>query len=253
MQHRIILTLALSCVARAIAAEPPSFEREIAPLFREHCLKCHSGKSPKGDLDLSSAQGLAAGGANGNAVEPGNSAGSRLFKHVRDKKMPPKEPLYPDQVALLGRWIDAGAKWQGPALSVAKADERRAGLDWWSLQPIRRTAIPTTGASPAARLSSPIDAFILTKLQANGLSYSREADRRTYIRRVTVDLTGLLPTPEEVDAFERDSRPDAYERLVDRLLTTPAYGERWARHWLDVVRFAESHGYEMNTLRPNAW
>jgi hypothetical protein len=254
MRHRLIPLLVLLCAVPAIAAEPaPSFERDIAPLIREHCVKCHSGKSPKGDLDLSSAQGLSAGGANGNAVEPGKAAASLLFKHVRDKKMPPKAPLAAEQVAMLGRWIDAGAKWDGSSLTVAKSEEKRAGLDWWSLQPIRRPAVPTAGASPAARPINPVDAFILAKLQAKGLTFSREADRRTYIRRVTVDLTGLLPTPEEVTAFECDPSPLAYEKLVDRLLASSAYGERWARHWLDVVRFAESHGYEMNTLRPNAW
>ena len=127
----------------------------------------------------------------------------------------------------------------------------RAGLDWWSLQPIRRPAVP--GVKNHQRLRTPIDAFLLEALEAKGLSFAPEADRRTLIRRVTFDLIGLPPTPHEINAFVGDPRPDAYERLVERLLASPQHGERWGRHWLDVVRFAESHGYEMNTLRPNSW
>jgi hypothetical protein len=192
------------------------------------------------------------GGVSGAAVVPGKSAASRLFEFVRAKKMPPKQPLTPAELSLLRRWIDGGAPWQGPTLSASrKGEERRAGLDWWSIQPIRRPPVPAVARRDWGH--NPVDAFILARLQAEQLSPAPVAERRTLIRRVTVDLTGLLPTPEEVEAFVNDPEPDAYDKLVDRLLASPHYGERWGRHWLDVVRFAESHGYEMNTLRPNAW
>src|SRR5438874_1904194 len=160
--------------------------------------------------------------------------------------MPPKQPLGAADVEVLRRWIDTGAAWEGPDLQPASAAAAgRAGSGWWSLQPVRRPAIPSVAQKEWVR--TPIDAFVLARLEAQGLSPAPEADRRTFVRRVTVDLTGLLPTPEEVDAFVNDRSPLACEKLVDRLLASPAYGERWGRHWLDVARIAESHGYEMNT------
>ncbi|HZY89725.1 MAG TPA: DUF1549 domain-containing protein, partial [Gemmataceae bacterium] len=244
--------LALLTTAGPALAVPPSFEREVGPLLRERCLKCHSGGRARGDLDLTRQAGLKAGGTNGVVVRPGKAADSLLFQHVRDGKMPPKRPLNAAEVELLRRWIDAGASWEGPALTPpAKVEASRAGLDWWSLQPVRRPPLPRVARPEWCR--TPIDAFVLARLEASGLAPAPEADRRTLLRRLTLDLTGLLPTPEEVDAFAADRSPDAYEHAADRLLASPAYGERWGRHWLDVVRFAESHGYEMNTLRPGAW
>jgi hypothetical protein len=220
--------------------------------LQSRCLRCHSGARPKGDLDLTTRAGLLEGGVGGVLIVPGKATDSRLFEYVHEKKMPPKQPLTLAEIDLLRRWIDAGAPWQGPALSAPrKGEERRAGLDWWSLQPIRRPPVPTVSKSGWVR--NPIDAFILGRLEAQQLHAAAEADRRSLIRRVTVNLTGLLPTPEEVDAFVHDPAADAYDKVVDRLLASPHHGERWGRHWLDVVRFAESHGYEMNTLRPSAW
>ncbi|MGH7221634.1 MAG: DUF1549 domain-containing protein, partial [Gemmataceae bacterium] len=239
------------CTAVKAAEPATSFIRDIAPLLKAHCLKCHSGARAKGELDLTSRDRLLAGGDSGSVLTPGKAAESLLFEHVRDKKMPPRKPLSAAQIELLRRWIDAGAVWQGPALTPPRIEVNRAGRDWWSLQPIRRPALPAV--SRADWIRTPLDAFILARLDKQGLAPSPETDRRTYIRRLTLDLTGLLPEPQEIDAFIKDTSADAYEKLVDRLLASPAYGERWARHWLDVVRFAESHGYEMNTLRPNAW
>jgi hypothetical protein len=233
------------------AADAPSpFERDIAPILRTHCLKCHSGATAKNDLDLTRRESILKGGKRGPAVEPNKADDSLLFRYVRDKKMPPKEPLTDAQVEALRRWIDDGAKWDGPQRLTPPVGQR-AGLDWWSLQPVRRPDVPKPSRPEWVRNS--IDAFVLAQLDAKKLSPAPEADRAAYIRRVTFDLTGLPPTPEEVEKFVNDKSPDAYETLVDRLLSSPAYGERWGRHWLDVVRFAESHGYEMNTLRPNAW
>jgi hypothetical protein len=230
----------------ARGAEAPSFEKQVAPLLQARCLACHSGAKPRGGLDLTTRAGLLKGGEKGAAVVPGQADDSPLVLRVEAKQMPPKKPLEVGDADLLRRWVDAGAVWEGPALKPL-----RAGPDWWSLQPIRRPAPPAVKDKDWVR--NPIDAFILAKLEEKNLSPAPEADRRTLCRRVTFDLTGLPPTPEEIDAFIQDDAPDAYEKLVDRLLASPAYGERWGRHWLDVARFAESHGYEMNTLRPNAW
>jgi hypothetical protein len=252
--HRSLLALALFVAAAAgtQAGDAPDFEKQVAPLLRSRCLNCHAGPRAKGGLDLATARGLLAGGSHGEVVVPGKAGDSPMYTRVRDHKMPPREPLSDAEAEILRRWVDAGAAWKGEALSATvKADGARAGADWWSLRPIRRPNVPAVKAT--GRVRNPIDAFVLGRLEAEGLAPAAEADRRTYARRVTLDLTGLLPTPEEVDAFVADKSPDAYEKLVDRLLASPAYGERWARHWLDVARFAESHGYEMNTLRPNAW
>ena len=234
------------------AADPaPSFETQVAPLLQSHCLKCHNSVKLRGGLDLTTRAGLLKGGEAGVVVVPGKSADSLLYAKVHDGKMPPDGPLADAEVALLRRWIDAGAPWEGAVALTPPAEKGRAGPDWWSLQPIRRPPLPDVKDKNWVR--NPIDAFLLAGLEAKGLAPAPEADRRTYIRRVTFDLIGLPPTPDEIDAFLKDGSPDAYEKLVDRLLARPEYGERWGRHWLDVARFAESHGYEMNTLRPNAW
>ncbi len=249
---RLAVAAALLAATAGRAADAPDFERQVAPLLRARCLGCHAGPRPKGDLDLTTAKGLSAGGARGEVVVPGRADDSPMYTKVRDGKMPPREPLSADEANVLRRWVDAGARWQGPALTVpVRTEAGRAGPDWWSLRPIRRPPSPKVKAASWVR--NPVDAFVRARLESEGLEPAPEADRRTYARRVTLDLTGLLPAPEEVDAFLADQSPDAYEKLVDRLLALPAYGERWGRHWLDVARFAESHGYEMNTLRPNAW
>jgi hypothetical protein len=246
-----IVVLLLGPSAGSSAEPSPFFRNQIAPLLRARCLRCHGGEHPKGDLDLTTRKNVLEGGAGGAVLKPGQATASRLYVYVRDRKMPPKKPLAAAEVELLRRWIDAGAPWEGPALTMPRRVVGRAGKDWWSLQPIKRSALPRV--SNPAWVRNPLDAFILARLDAARLRPSPEVERRAYIRRVTVDLLGLLPTPEEVEAFVNDRSPNAYEKLVDRLLGSPHYGERWARHWLDVVRFAESHGYEMNTLRANAW
>jgi Protein of unknown function (DUF1549)/Protein of unknown function (DUF1553)/Planctomycete cytochrome C len=247
-----LLVIAWSVAARSVAAEPVAFRKDVAPILQSKCLGCHSGPRSKGGLDLSSGEGLLAGGSDGAVVVPGKSADSSLIRLVSDKKMPPKSPLAPNAVAVLRQWVDEGAAWEGGTIASDKdAASKRANRDWWSLQPIRQSLVPRPADTEWA--NNPIDSFIKARLERANLALNPEADRRTLIRRVTLDLTGLWPAPEEVERFVANSEPDSYERLVDRLLTSPAYGERWARHWLDVVRFAESHGYEMNTLRPNAW
>ena len=229
----------------ALAAAPPDFDREVAPVLAARCLDCHSGPKAKGKLDLSRKAGALAGDA--PAVVPGKPDESELWKRVDAGEMPPKKPLPDAERKLLRDWIAAGAKWgTDPVDPFRFTSASRAGYDWWALRPLVRPAVP--GTTP-----NPIDAFVQAKLRDKGLSPSPPADKRTLLRRVYHDLTGLSPTPEEVAAFLADDAPDAYERRVDALLASPHYGERWARHWLDVVRFGETDGFERNAARPHAW
>jgi hypothetical protein len=161
-----------------------------------------------------------------------------------DHQMPPKQSLPADEVALLEQWVATGAL--DPRLAMAVEKPGSAEGDWWSLRPLVKSAGP-------AAAGNPLDGFIQAALTGQGLQPSPPADRRTLIRRVYFDLHGLAPTPEEVDAFVQSGEPQAYELLVDRLLASPRYGERWARHWLDTIHFADTHGYEHDVFRPNAW
>ncbi len=242
MCHRPLLLVWFTC--SALAAQ--DFERDVAPILLRRCLDCHSGLEPKGKLDLSNPKGAA------RAIEAGHPDDSALWLRVADDEMPPKKPLAKAEKDVLKAWIKAGAKWgKGPLDLLEHTTDVRAGSDWWSLRPVQRPPSPKVKNSTWAL--NPIDRFILVKLESHGLAPSAAAERRTLLRRVKFDLVGLPPTPEETETFLNDARPDAYERLVDRLLASPAYGERWARHWLDVVRFGESHGFEFDELRKNAW
>ncbi len=218
-------------------------------ILEARCLACHDAEKHKGGLDLSRRESALTGGEGGPAIEPGDPGASLLVERIEAGEMPPEVPLEPAEIAALRDWVAGGAPYASDRPLVAAP--RRAGPDWWSLQPIGRPEPPKVVRGDWVR--NPIDAFILAGLEAKGLAPAPEADRRTLIRRLSFDLIGLPPSPEEIDAFLSDENPDAYERLVDRLLASPHYGERWGRHWLDVVRFAESHGYETNVLRENAW
>jgi hypothetical protein len=246
------LVFCLLLISASFVHADDSFTQSIAPLLVSKCIKCHSGTTPKGDLDLTSSKRLREGGSTGSVL-PGTGSKGLMWDVIDQRKMPPKEKLSEAEQATLKRWLETGAKWEGPALQLPGTNQAtlRAETDWWSLQPIRRPVVPTV--KQAAWERSPIDAFIAKALEDQGLSPSPETDRRTYLRRVKFDLLGLPATPEEVEAFQKDQSADAYEKLVDRYLASPHYGERWGRHWLDVVRFAESHGYETNELRRNAW
>jgi hypothetical protein len=234
------------------AAEPVDFDRQVAPLLVQRCLDCHSGPKPKGRLDLARRATALAGGKSGAAIVPGRPDESRLWEYVDAGKMPPKKPLPAAEKELLRAWVAGGAAWGSDPIDPFRfTTARRAGYDWWALQPVRRP--PTPPVHDTAWVRNPVDAFVLNRLEARGLHPAPEADQRTLIRRLSFDLLGLPPTPEEVDAFLRDDRPGAYERLIERYLASPQYGVRWARHWLDVVRFGESNGFEFDELRPNAW
>ncbi|MBC7965071.1 MAG: DUF1549 domain-containing protein, partial [Fuerstia sp.] len=247
----------LACVAfaRPIAADEASsqdFDRHIAPLIAQRCMTCHSGDEPKGKLDLSSRQKAMAGGESGIVIEPGSLEQSLLWENIDSDQMPPKKPLSAAEKARFKSWIAGGAKWGTEKIDPFRySTDSRAGSDWWSLQPLRSPQPPTT--TRPGWTSNPVDAFVDAKLHEAGLAPSIEGDKRTLIRRLSFDLLGLPPTPDEINAFLTDTSDRAYENLVDRILASPHYGERWARHWLDVVRFGESNGFEYDQPRNNAW
>lgn len=223
------------------------FARDVAPLLVARCLECHGDGHPSGGLTLLDETGLRTGGENGPAVVAGRSAESLLWRRVAADEMPPTQPLSTEEKAALARWIDAGAVWAaGPLDPFARSTATRAGRDFWSLQPLR-------DVTPPAPTGHPIDAFIGRRLAEAGLRPAPLADPRTLLRRLCFDLVGLPPTPAELEAFAADPSEAAYRGIVDRLLASPACAERWARHWLDVVRFGESDGFERNVARDHAW
>jgi mono/diheme cytochrome c family protein len=240
------------CVATRGAASDTAesaidFARDVRPLLASRCVDCHGADKQEGGLRLDARGPAFKGGDSGPVIEPGKAAESRLVHLVAggepETPMPPQgERLSSEQIALLRAWIDQGAAWpdDGQAASIRSRH--------WSLQPLRSPPVPVVSGA-----ATEIDAFVQSALLARGLAPAAPADRRTLIRRLTFDLLGLPPTPEEVDAFLADDSPTAYDDLVERLLASPHYGERWGRHWLDVARYTESQGFEYDRLRPNAW
>jgi len=232
--------------ARAESGEAGS--PEVAAVLLRRCYPCHSHAEGvmEAGLTLDSASGWLTGGDSGPAVVPGKPEESLLVRAIRyedeNLQMPPDERLPDEEAALLVRWIAEGAADPQPGLAP-----RQAAGDWWSLRPLVRPEVP------AGSGRNPVDAFIDATLAAKGLPKAPPADARTLIRRLSYDLVGLPPTPEQVASFVADERPDAYERLVDRLLADPRHGERWGRHWLDVARYADTHGNDHDFIRPNAW
>jgi hypothetical protein len=228
----------------SLAVPPPKFERDVKPILAAKCFKCHGGDSTKSGFDVRTEAAIRAGGDTGPAVVNGDPANSQLFEMVSNGTMPPGKAtkLTADELAILKRWIEAGT----PSDEDAKPPEAKSPTHWAFLPP-KRPAVPNHSKHP-------VDAFLLEKLKAKGLGFSPEADRLALLRRVTVDLTGLPPTPAEQDAFLADKSADAYEKVVDRLLASPRYGERWGRHWLDVAGYADSEGIlDADYVRTAAW
>ncbi len=249
-------------IAPGAASLPPTpadaqefFEKRVRPVLVQHCYSCHSDRSPTpgGGLRLDSREGLMRGGGRGPAALPGRPDDSVLIKAVRQEgsalRMPPNGRLSPDAVADLRQWISGGAVWGAPlpVRSAAVANPQ----SHWGFRPLLRPEVPAV--RQAGWVRTPVDAFVLRELEAKGLRPAPETDRRTWIRRVTFDLIGLPPSPEEVRAFLADVSPRAYEIVVDRLLASPHYGERWARHWLDLVRYAETDGHEFDFDKAGAY
>jgi hypothetical protein len=235
------------------------FSKHVRGVLVERCLKCHGGEKTRSGLDVSTRESLLKGGDKGLVVVPFKAKSSRLYQfvaHLEEPFMPSKSDKLPDEeVVWIAEWIDDGAPYDRPLVKkgggkkpmVVTDDDRR----YWAFQPLKRPVPPKV--DDAAWCKTPIDAFILAKLAEKDLKPNPPAERRKLIRRAYFDLVGLPPQPQEVEAFVKDDAPDAYEKLIDRLLASPHYGERWARHWLDLARFAESHGYEHDYDRPTAY
>jgi hypothetical protein len=272
MSPRVVFLIPLlpALVSTAWSAKDPTpeqlafFESKIRPVLVENCHGCHSAEAQgkgklKAGLFVDSREGLATGGETGPVIVSGKPAESLLLKvlnhEIKGVEMPPKGKLSAAVIADLTKWIEMGAPdprlASAPPVSHKKAIDVSAGKQWWSFQPTERPAAPVVKNAEWVR--TPIDAFILAKQEAAGLTANGPASKEVLLRRAAFALTGLAPTPAEREAFLKDTSPDAYAELIDRLLGSERYGERWGRHWLDVVRYAESGGYEFDGFRPGAY
>ncbi len=241
-----VFSLAVGFSAAALGADAVDYRQDVQPILVKHCYECHGPDVQKSGLRLDTVAAAKEGGYNGASITPGKSGESLLISAVTGvgdiPKMPPERPpLSAAEIAVLKAWIEQGAP--APA-DDAPAAPKAAANKHWSFQPLAHSAFPAVSNPQWVR--NPIDAFILARLDAAGFKPSPEADRVTLIRRLSLDLTGLPPSPAEIDRFVADSQSDAYEQLVDRLLASPHYGERWARHWLDQARYADSNGYTID-------
>jgi hypothetical protein len=232
------------------------FDTTVAPVLARHCLSCHNSSDRKGGLDLTRSETLTTGGESGPVVSDRNPDESPLYLRVASGEMPPPEsklpPVSAEEQAILRTWIASGSPWGTSPVDMFRfSTTTRAGADWWSLQPVTRPSLPEV-ADPAW-CKKPVDFFVLSELESHQLSPAPPADRETWIRRLYFDLIGLPPSPAEIDAYVSSTDPKADDKLIDHLLSSPHYGERWARHWLDVARYTESQGFEYDRFRPNAW
>jgi len=267
-RHRALAAMvALMCLPTLHAADRDFsaddlvfFEKEVRPVLEAHCLKCHSGETVKADLNLTTRDGVLKGGRTGPAASLEKPEESRLLKAISyqhaELKMPPTGRLAPKDIDTLTRWVKKGLP--GKAIVVAHGGSIKPGVVTpeakaaWPYRALTRPPVPQI-RNPKSAIRNPIDAFILSKLQERGLTPAKPADRIALVRRAYYDLIGLPPTPEQVDSFVKDQSPDAYEKLIDELLKSPHYGEKWGRHWLDLVRYAETNGYERDGPKPFAW
>ncbi len=258
--------LLANAAAPSAQAEDEFFEQRIRPALANECYECHGAKKQKGGLRVDFRDGLRHGGDSGPALIPGNAKRSLLIQRIRheapDSKMPKDRPQLAESViADFVTWVNRGAadqRDQPPTVTAAETTNNatwaatlEARKDWWSFQPVRKPALPKV--SNAAWSEHPVDCFLHAKMEERGLRPSPAASRESLLRRVTFALTGLPPTVDETEDFRRDSSPEAYEKQVDRLLASPRFGERWARHWMDLVRYCESHGSQGDPELPMAW
>lgn len=272
LMRLLILSLIITVVAVSMQAqEPPKatkaqlqhFESKVLPILKENCFKCHGGQAKiRGGLRITSRADILKGGDTGSAVDLKNPAESLFWKAIHHQdgyEMPPAGKLAPEMLAVLEQWVKDGIPWSDSVkIETAKEEHKATGgvvtaesKNYWAFKPV---SLPTPPAvKNSAWVKTPIDAFILSKLEAKGIQPSPAADKLALIRRATYDLTGLPPSPEEIDSFVNGKDPAAYEKLIDRLLASQHYGEKWARHWLDVVRFGETNGYERDGPKPFAW
>jgi hypothetical protein len=258
----LLASMPVAGLDEALAGDDPAavdfFESKVRPLLVNRCQSCHGGGKAKGGLRLDSRPAAMTGGDTGPAIVPGKPDESLMveaIKYGEALQMPPKSKLPADEIAVITRWVEQGALWpvglDSTASGQVKPFNLRERAGHWSLRPVKDPAIPEV--KDVDWPINPVDRFVLAKLEAKGLKPAVDADKRTLIRRLTFDLIGLPPKPEEVEAFVADGSPDAYEKLVDRHLANPHYGERWGRHWLDLVRFAETSGHEFDYDIPLAY
>ncbi len=254
-----------SAADKTQSASPPAnqkqlhfFEKEVRPLLIKHCLECHSDKKQKGELRLDSLKAMLRGGESGPAIVPGKAHESMLVEAINydSFEMPPDQKLSDKEIAALTRWVNTGAYWPENADYVIKQKSNETFFteedrNFWVFQPVNQPEVPAVAQSEWS--DNPIDAFVYDRLKKAGLTPADTAGRTTLIRRAYYDLIGLPPTIEQINAFVNDPSPDAWSRLIDELLESPHYGEKWARHWLDVVRYAESDGFNQDAYRPEIW
>lgn len=241
---RLFGVVFLLIASNAARAADTSFERTVAPIFAARCVTCHNDSDAKGGLSLASRAGALGESDSGQVITPGEPDDSILLDYVSGKEpeMPKEDkPLSAEEVAAIRSWIAAGAKW--PDGLVLKSQD-----NWWSRQALIRPEVSVVPKDQHHRVRTPIDAFVIAKLQTQGMKLSPQADARTLVRRLYYDLIGLPPTPDEMKKWTTrlgdEINDDAYAELVDELLASPQYGERWARHWLDVVKYADTCGYD---------
>ena len=249
-----------NCCNQALSDEI-DFEKAIAPIFESSCLECHNSKSRKGGLNLETREDFSKGGESEEpAIVSGDSKKSLLIEKIESGEMPPKvngkaRELSKVEIDLIRSWIDHGAKWpkNRRLQNLEQSGKSKDALNWWSFQEIKRPKIPSVDSKARPRISNAIDAFVLKKLLDNGLEMAPKADSAQFLRRIYYDTIGLPPTLNQVAAFEIDDSSNAIEKQVETLLANPAFGEKWSRYWLDVVRFAETNGYERDAEKKHAW
>ncbi|MEO1998164.1 MAG: DUF1549 domain-containing protein, partial [Planctomycetaceae bacterium] len=250
-RHIVLLLTSFAILGEARGADL-DFDRDVAGILATHCLECHNASQSQGQLDLSSKSAAERGGEHGPAFIPGAPLKSRLWQRITAGEMPPETQLPAAAKSTIKDWIQSGARWgTDPIDPFQYSTDRRAGYGWWSLQRLRDVEPPAIADD--ARSHNAVDRFIMAKLAEADLQSARRADPRTLVRRLYFDLIGLPPSIEAMRRFEGDPSQAAWARLVDELLESPYYGERWAQHWLDVARFGESEGYEYNVPREHAW
>ena len=246
----LVFLSASGVVAADDAADGKMLQHQVANILERHCLSCHHGKKPKGGLDLSRSRHLLRGGESGPAVIAGKPQESLLIDYISGEmpEMPKNgQPLPAKEINILRKWIQDGAAWPDDFVLQPQAKT------WWSYRPLQQPTLPSVSAADSAWARNPIDLFIIARLRELNLTPVPQADRRTLLRRLYYDLTGLPPDPDEMQEFVASSDPLAYEKMVDKLLASPRYGERWGRHWLDVIKYGDTCGYDKDKLRPNAW
>lgn len=253
IQFCLAIVLSFVVYGSLYASDDQFFREQVVPIFANHCINCHSDADAKGQLSLSTNASIRKGGDSGAVISPSNPDDSPLLDYIRgDEPEMPKDgdPLTPSQVKIISKWIADGAHWPRDITiePIAVTD-----TSWWSLQPHSLPNVPDVPNEWHQHVANPIDSFILAKLNEKGLTPSSRANRRTLIRRAYFDVIGLPPSRSEIARFENDPDPLAYENLIDDLLASPHYGERWGRHWLDIVHYGDTHGYDKDKLRPNAW